>query len=397
MVKAIKIIHKKNQIKEYRFFSDFFQLIGIHVCNHTSKNEGVFSDFDSIIVLSRGMNQDELKKVQESFPKAIVKNPILKLDFDCLMSIVRDVSEQTAHFLEDDFPILCQIGEVYLRYDLSYHYSAYKNFHEHIDREVVQSAQDAFVDAYIDMGKILSDEMKSAYLYYAIAYLANCINETCYFLDEPLLLPVQNSLEFLDRAMEVEPVFDNAYLLKGILSELDDDSEKNAGFYYKIALEQLYHKVYANEAYYIVGRYYEKSEKDIGKAAKLYKQSLGLNNLDYKVIFRLAMIDKAKGDYTGALERLKMICNIFCNKEKENYLLPMEYEYLFRTYHEMCGIYGDQFFDLKKYGRSVQKRNDFSDMIGDLSKENCAYDEIYGEKSKEFRYKTYHRVCSVFR
>jgi len=344
MVRAIKILHKWNQIKEYRFFSDFFRLIGIHVCDYTSKNERFFSDFDSVIVLSRGMDQDELKKVQESFPKAIVKNPILKLDLDCLISIVRDILEQTTLFSAEDLPILCQIGEVYLRYDLSYHYSTYKYFHDYTDREIVQSAQDAFVDAYIDIRKILSDKMKSAYLYYAIAYLAKCINETCCFLDKPLLLPVDNALKFLDQALEVEPVFDNAYLLKGIVSELDDDSEKNAAFYYKIALEQLYGKVYASEAYYIVGRYYEKSEKDIGKAVKLYKQSLGVNNLDYKVIFRLAMIDKEKGDYTGALEWLKIICNIFCDKEKENYLYPMEYEYLFRTYHEMCGIYGDQFF-----------------------------------------------------
>lgn len=56
MVRAIKILHKWNQIKEYRFFSDFFRLIGIHVCDYTSKNERFFSDFDSVIVLSRGMD-----------------------------------------------------------------------------------------------------------------------------------------------------------------------------------------------------------------------------------------------------------------------------------------------------------------------------------------------------
>ena len=63
----------------------------------------------------------------------------------------------------------------------------------------------------------------------------------------------------------------------GITAELDRDIRKDAGAYYKIALEQLYEKPYASYSYYVIGKYYEKSRK-MSKAVELYTWSLRLNN-----------------------------------------------------------------------------------------------------------------------
>lgn len=42
MLRAIKIIHSWNQIKEYRFLSDYFRMINIHTANlRPTKSLGV--------------------------------------------------------------------------------------------------------------------------------------------------------------------------------------------------------------------------------------------------------------------------------------------------------------------------------------------------------------------
>ena len=53
-----------------------------------------------------------------------------------------------------------------------------------------------------------------------------------------------------------------------MIAELDRDIRKDAGAYYKIALEQLYEKPYASYSYYVIGKYYEKSRK-MSKAVEL--------------------------------------------------------------------------------------------------------------------------------
>lgn len=39
MTHAIKIIHTWNQIKEYRFLSDYFRMMGIYICGYTPQTD----------------------------------------------------------------------------------------------------------------------------------------------------------------------------------------------------------------------------------------------------------------------------------------------------------------------------------------------------------------------
>ena len=202
-------------------------------------------------------------------------------------------------------------------------------------------------------------------------------------------------MDFLDQALKLEPAFNNAYLLKGMIVELDSDLKEDAEAYYSIALEQMYGKRYASYPYYVVGRYYEKVKKDRDKATELYTRSLNLNNFEYRAIYKLAMLEKKKEKYTSALERFKMICNILSDKEAENYLQPREYEYLFKAYLEMGTIYGDYLFDIERYKESVLKRDELCDIVRDTRKENRAYDEIFKGSAGSFREETYNRFFTI--
>ena len=173
-----------------------------------------------------------------------------------------------------------------------------------------------------------------------------------------------------------------------MIAELDRDMRKDAGAYYKIALELLYQKSYASYPYYVIGKYYEKSKK-VDKAIELYTWSLRLNNFEYRVIYELAVHERKNKNYKGALERLKMIHNILNKKEAANYLQPKEYIYLFNMYLELCTVYGDYLFKIQEYKESVQRKEELCRMVKDATIENQSYDEIFGKSAQIFRKETF--------
>ena len=398
MLESVKIIHSWNRIKEYRFLADYFRLLGVHVCDCTLKSERLSPDFDIVIILKNGLNDDSVEILKEHYPNAIereARDNDMEVDFnaDYLKNILKDISVRVKSLSNIEVKIMKQIAEIYSKYELSYYRNAYNYFYN--NQMIVKHAQDAFIDAYIDMNKILVVGNEKAHLFYVAAYLSRCIDETCKFLNQPFLLPIDNAMNFLDNALKLEPTFNNAYLLKGMIAELDRNLKEDAGAYYGIALEQMYGKRYASYPYYVVGRYYEKVKKKMERATELYAHSLNLNNFEYRAIYKLAMLEKKKAKYTSSLERFKMICNILAEKEMENYLQPREYEYLFKAYLEMGSIYGDYLFDIEHYKESVKKRENLCDMVRDKRKENRAYNEIFGKSAEMLREETYDRFFTI--
>ena len=354
MLRAIKIIHSWNQIKEYRFLSDYFRMMGIYICGYTPQTDCLSSDFDVVIILKKDMDKNDVEMLEERYPKAIkqVFNvDKTKLNDDYLKEMVQAI-RKNRFFSAVEVESMEELAEIYYKRDLSYHRNAYDSFYN--NRIVMQRAQDAFVDACIDLNHMSVNKKETVYYLYAAAYLRKYTNETCRTLNQHFLFLTESILKILDQALRLQPFFTNAYLLKGMIAELDRDIRKDAGAYYKIALEQLYEKPYASYSYYVIGKYYEKSRK-MSKAVELYTWSLRLNNFEYRVIYELAVHDIRNKNYKGALERLKMIHNILNKKEVANYLQPKEYTYLFKIYLELENVYGDKFFEIQKYKESVQR------------------------------------------
>ena len=71
MLRAIKIIHSWNQIKEYRFLSDYFRMMGIYICGYTPQTDCLSSDFDVVIILKKDMDKNDVEMLEERYPKAI--------------------------------------------------------------------------------------------------------------------------------------------------------------------------------------------------------------------------------------------------------------------------------------------------------------------------------------
>lgn len=417
MIESVKIIHDWKYIEEYRFWADLFRLIGAQVCDCTLRSKDFSDEFSLVIILEDGIPSESLEQLddvyarvlhvkssdirskkisismsndlEKNFWKGYLKKNIADIKANKLIRIM-DISA-----LNSEIDILSEIGSIYVEHRISYHRNKYSYFYE--NKKILQEAQNAFVNAYVDIFQLLKNpDNISPIIWYTLADLSRYINETCKFLDQPILQPIGKCLGFLDRALEIESTFANAYLLKGIITELDQEKYKNEGkSYFDMACSMMGGKKWASYPYYLKARFYEKVLGKKEEANKLYNISLEINPLEYRALYKLAIESKRKEKYSEAIEFSKRICNILNEKEKENYLQPKEYEYLFKAYLELTRIYGDYDFNLEKYKEIAEKRDVFCDSVADIAIPNRAYEEIFGDQALELREETYRRFETI--
>ncbi len=417
MIDSVKIIHDEKRIKEYRFWADYFRFIGIHVWDCTLKNDDYSEDFSIVVVIEKDIDKAKLEEVHNQYPNAILLDSVDGRNFNIndnnegeekrkewevswtdylergLNSIENKLREQGIKQSESDFESMKIIGKIYVKYCISYFRNVYSYFKE--EEFFVQQAQDQFVDAYVELRKKYSNCEKTAYTLYTLANLTRYINETCVLLNQKLLLSTEQCLGYLDRAMHLQPTFNNAQLLKGIVCGIDKAFAQESGVYYKRALDNMGKKKYTSYPHYLYGRYWERTMKDITEAKKYYQISYELNELEYRAIYKLAIIAKREGRYEESLRWFRQICSILSSKEEVNYLQPKEYEYLSKAYFEISKLYGDVFWNLEGYEETVKKLNELYGKIINGEPENDAYKELFGEQEQILREATYLRIKTM--
>lgn len=412
MFDSVKIIHSEENIKEYRFLADFFRLIGIHVCDCTLKRDWFTNEFGFVILIEEGIEKSRIDRLKDIYPKALCikeskvkelsiyaestkeKNIWKKYLNGCLEAIKNMDCITDQQYLNKEIEILKKIGEVYVSFQLSYYKNIYGSFYN--NKEIMQKAQAQIIGAYITISDFYkSSEEKTSNLLYALANLARMLNETCRFLGQELLLSTDVALRYLDRALQLEPTFNNAYFLKGMLTELDERYREHSGTYYQIAMEWIQNRKYAAYPYYIIGRYYEKIKNDYEMAKKYYIRSIGINSCEYRSIYKLAIFDKKEKRYLSAVEHFKMICNILHEKEEKNYLQPQEYDYLLKAYLQIVEIY-ETYLDDSEWREVYRKKlYDLCKKITDEQEKNQVYEELFGEQALMLRKETINRFRAV--
>ena len=416
MIDSVKIIHDEKRIKEYRFWADYFRFIGVHVWDCTLKNDDYSEDFSIVVVIEKDIDKAKLEVVHNHYPNVILLESVDNENFNIndndeegeikrweaswnkyleggLNHIESELRNQGKEPVESDFESMKIIGKIYVKYYISYFRNVYSYFKE--EEIFVQQAQDKFVDAYVELRKNYSNCEKTAYTLYTLANLTRYINETCVLLNQKLLLSTEQCLEYLDRAMHLQPTFYNAQLLKGIVCGIDKAFAQESGVYYKRALDNMGKKKYTSYPHYLYGRYWERTMKDITEAKKYYQISYELNELEYRAIYKLAVIAKREGRYEESLRWFRQICSILSDKEKINYLQPKEYEYLSKAYFEISKLYGDVFWNLEGYEETVKKLKELYGKIINGEPENDAYKELFGEQEQILREATYLRIKTM--
>lgn len=394
MVKSVKIIHKREHTKEYRLLADFFRLIGVFVCHCTLKREKFSNDFDVIFLLSKDFDKESIENVKKQYLTETKISKVIELEElgnvtldtkieeekeelkkylnKCLEKIkdVTTIPDKTV--VDNEMKALKGIVDIYIEHRICYFLNMYQCAPNEL--EIVQEAQNQLVDAYIELTKNVE---KTSQVYYTLANLGRCMNQTSVLLEEEFLLETEKILRHIDEALKLEPVFDNAYLLKALVTEMDLGYRVQSKIYYKMALERIGDKSYSSYFHYLEGKYYGNILKDASQAKLCYEKSLEINPFEYQAVFGLAMIHKEGKEYLKAIEELKRVSNILSEAEKEKRLQPKEYEYLLKAYSEQAKIQGYYMFNKEKYELNIEKVHQLSKM-----KNNSMYEELFEEGGK---------------
>ncbi len=403
---SIKIIHKWEHAKEYRLLADYFRLIGVFVCDCTLKREKFSDDFDFVFLLKQDLEEENIKRVKQQYSAEGKQSKIIELKlldnvtlneqseegkiklknyiYECLNELEKVIPVPDKNVVDKEMKVLREIADIYVKHRLCYYLNLYRCVPN--ERNTVQNAQDSFVNAYIDLAK---NEPKTSQVYYALANLAKYMNRTCVLLGEEFLLETDRILMWIDQALGLEPIFDNAYLLKALVTEMDPAYKIQSEIYYENAIERIGKKSYSSYSHYLEGKYYEMILNEISRAKICYTKSLKINKLEYRTLYRLAIIYEKEKEYIKAIEILKSICNILIEPETGKKLQPKEYEYLLKAYYEQAKIQGYYLFNKKEYEVNVGRVYWLLE-----SEDSSIYEELFGKEGKKImdQMKEYYRT-----
>lgn len=394
MIESVKIIHDELVGGEARFLADYFRLAGIYVSECTLRSNEKAGDFSAVIVIDKGLTQEEISKVNELYKNVFFIRPLVSfanktIKETYLNSLLRRLEKTIPDMCKNDRRVLRTIAYIYVKHDLLYYRYAYSYFYE--KKELVQETQNKFVEAFIELSTLLKQYNKNVYMIYAKMMLARYINETCAFLKQSFLFDTGKCLEELDEALELEPYFSNIYFLKAVLAEMDEEFKYESEAYYAMAVKNLPEVYFASYSYYRFGRYCEKVLKQEGRAKEYYERAIGINSREYRAYYKLILIAKKEKKYKEAIEYCKLICSILKRKKDNNYLHPREYEYLFKAYLEMTKIYRNNWTDVKALEEALRNRNSVCPNVGN----NGIYTQIFGADAQKFLQLTAERLNTV--
>ncbi|HBA69751.1 MAG TPA: hypothetical protein DCZ40_10415 [Lachnospiraceae bacterium] len=387
MVEAVKIIHDELEGGEYRFLADYFRLAGIYVSECTLKSNEKKGEFAAVIIIDARLNEEQKEKFRQQYQNVVeiaawgTEGNDNRLEY--LENVLDRLENINPEVWKEEKEALNEVAEIYVNHKLLYYRHIYSYFYE--KTELVQEAQDKFVDAYLALSdKIDKSQQSSVHLIYAKMMIARFINETCYFLKQRFLFHTGKCLKALDDILKEEPLFSNVYLLKAMFAEIDDYFKDQSAAYYKLATENLPELYYAYYPLYRFGRYYEKVLGDDETARSYYEKVLDLNEREYRVVYKFILSAKREGKYQEAIEYCKKICNILNTKKDNNYLQPREYEYLFKAYLEMTKIYRNHLTNGQELNEATKKRDSvcLKEENGQFV-ENRMYQQIFGSGEEQ--------------
>lgn len=377
MIEAIKIIYDQSNVKEMHFWSELLQLMGIFTYEITQdevrkfRNKNV-SDYSVILILAQNMKAEDLEHLRRTFPGAVliddatlkkvnsvnIKTPDEKEIWKkYLNKWLNQVKEKSVDDItDDDIAVLNEIDNICINFNVVFYRILFIDLYENDNlNDILQEMQDNFVNAYVEMRK---KQKNHSIYWYALACLGQYMNETCTKLSQPQLFKTEQWNRLLDKTLELDPLFVNAYLMKATLIEYTKNDKAKAEDYYITALDVIEQKEYASMPFYFCGRYYEKYLHDTKKAYVCYKKSQKVNPCNYKAVFKMASLLYTEKKWSHAIvqfEKTKQLL-LLRNVSKISYV---DYIYLLKTYDFMEDLYGYKLEgELEKYKNIWKEKQD---------------------------------------
>jgi len=385
MFESIKIFHHWHHNDEYLFWKDFFNLVGLYVSDFSSEFDNLSSDYSAILVLKNDISDEKINVFKRRYPNAIILDNYS--DFKNLNTYfkkgLKSIKGNCYELSDNDYEVLQQIGDIYIKYKISYHTNACKSVLETNKEAIYKLAENDYVDALIEANKL--PKINNFYFLYTFSNLRYLVNYSHYNSLGPygqyfpLVDPTEN-IALLKELINLFPNFGKSYLLLVKEYRLFDikKERKKSLIYTQMLLETMYQKPY-DSAFYDVAKIYFHYLKKQDDMRKMYFKANVNNNSIPKYHYYNGLILK-KEDVNAAQAKFEKVYSLLYNKYLNHYLLPEEEIYFMLTIVELRNIYGDYLWDFKNFKKYCALIDEFIESL-DKKENSVAAQEIFGDKA----------------
>ena len=385
MFESIKIFHHWHHNDEYLFWKDFFNLVGLYVSDFSSEFDNLSSDYSAILVLKNDINDEKINVFKRRYPNAIILDNYS--DFKNLNTYfkkgLKSIKGNCYELSDNDYEVLQQIGDIYIKYKISYHVNACKSVMQTKKDSIYKLAENDYVDALIEVNKL--PKINNFYFLYTFSNLRYLVNYSHYNSMGPYgkyspLVDSTENIALLKELINLFPNFGKSYLLLVKEYRLFDikKERKKSLIYTQMLLETMYQKPY-DSAFYDVAKIYFHYLKKQDDMRKMYFKANVNNNSIPKYHYYNGLILK-KEDVNAAQAKFEKVYSLLYNKYLNHYLLPEEEIYFMLTIVELRNIYGDYLWDIKNFKKYCALIDEFIESL-DKKENSVAAQEIFGDKA----------------
>ncbi len=411
-LKAIKIIHGISDRIDFLFLAEFLRLCGFYVGEQKlssfspgkeldsgcfdayiyvppkdeiwkevsirQKDDGIrnfealqerflSADFHEIRmdILPDGENNREIKDISVSDRKKLLVKCLDKIG---LTDRVRD-------------DVWSALADIYIKNDLMIHSSSLQ-YYPMRESAAIQNAEKLFLQAYTQITELLAAVKIQKHLRYAQLWCAVKINSIRKFQKKMAEFPPLELAEKCIKLYKEYPDFSNVKVLEGLCYEHSEDKASEAIYAFKHALNMERSNCYATAIYYWIGKRYEAYNTKKKEAEEYYFKAYR-SMPKFRNIYKLAVFAKGRADFETTQKYFTEIIDVLVEPKKLNMLDPLELEYAFKVYQQMCHMYYDKCSDRRSKYEKVIYYAQAAIGARELIDFSIFYDRLYGEENAE--------------
>lgn len=408
--KSVKIIHKISDRIDFLFLAEFFRFCGFYVGEGTvdylsiqeeinqnnfdayiwipSKEEGfqildfgrLHEIYDIVYfhgirknILSIGGAETEIKDIDNSKKKQLLEA--------CL-------KETGISINESDTAIWNKLVDIYVENDLMLASSSLQ-YYTLKDSSAIQDANARFLNAHNHIENIIKSNLNiNRNIQYAEIWCAVKVNSTREYQKKALLFSPDKLAKKCEKIYQDYPDFSNIKVLEGLCFDYSTDRGFDAIYAFRQALKAEQDMCYSTAIYYWIGKRYEAYDVN-QREAKYYYQKAYETMPKFRNIYKLAVFAKKKGDFAATWKYFAQIIDILDHTAKINMLDPLELEYAFKAYQQMCHMYYDKCTDISLKYENIVRFAQAAIKVRNMIDSSIYFDRLYGKEKAEI----YRDIC----
>lgn len=408
--RAVKIIHNISDRLDFLFLAEFFHFCGLYVGEEILdvKQFDPLQDladqcFDVFVCVSGASKlyqsleygEDDINRLKAKKRFVFyheVRNQLLQKNKNKRLGELNDsqkidlLASCMSHIINKlQLPMTTdswkELIRIYVGNQLMCHSSSLQ-YYPRRDSFAVRNAGEGMMAAYVQLSgqQAIMDSEIGDYARYARIWCAVKANEAYEYQKKALYFEPHELAEECEQLVEQHSDFSNANVLIGLCYEHSSDKAIEAISAFRQALRMERDKCYSASIYYWIGKRFEAYEARQEEAEKSYHEAYNKKE-KFRNIYKLAMYSRNRGEYEQAERYYLKIIDALKDKKEQCMQDPLELEYAFKAYQQMCVMFYDQCNDATVRYQKIIFYGECAIVVREEEIDaSVMYVELYGEK-----------------